>query len=170
MFLENKGTAIGNALLNQFHDTREVLHTKMLSFSYFNAVTLAVVLIWNWSDRPVKTRDYWDAVLERITGTVRYLSERGLPFHGSNEIIGSPKNGNYLGTLELIAVFDQFLAQDIDRNANKGRGHTSYLSKTICKEFIQLMATRVREAHLYQSEDCQVFLGFCGLDPRYFSC
>ena len=93
-------------------------------------------------------RDYWRAILERITETIRYLSERGLPFRGSSEIVGSPKNGNYLGTLELIAVFDPFLAQHINRNANKGRGHTSYLSKTICEEFIQLMATRVRE-HIF---------------------
>ncbi|XP_046856081.1 uncharacterized protein LOC124449178 [Xenia sp. Carnegie-2017] len=42
-------------------------------------------------------------------------------------------------------MFDPFLAQHINRNANKGKGHTSYLSKTICEEFIQLMATRVRE-------------------------
>ena len=40
--------------------------------------------------------DYWHAVLERIVETIRYLSEHGLPFRGSNEIIGSPRNGNYL--------------------------------------------------------------------------
>ena len=93
-------------------------------------------------------QDYWRAVLERITETIRYLSERGLPFRGSNEIVGSPKNGNYLGTSELIAIFDPFLAQHINRNTNKGRGHTSYLSKTICDEFIHLMATRVRQ-HIF---------------------
>ena len=90
-------------------------------------------------------RDYWRAVLERIVETIRYLSERGLPFRGSNEIIGSPRNGNYLDTLELLAIFDPFLAQHIKRNANKGRGHTSYLSKTICDEFIHLLANHVRE-------------------------
>ena len=52
-------------------------------------------------------------------------------------------------TWELIALFDPFLAQHINRNATKGRGHTSYLSKTICEEFIQLMATRVRE-HIFK--------------------
>ena len=58
-------------------------------------------------------RDYWRTVLQRIVETIRYLSERGLPFRGSNEIIGSPRNGNYLGTLELLAIFDPFLAQHI---------------------------------------------------------
>ena len=89
--------------------------------------------------------DYWHAVLERIVETIRYLSECGLPFCGSNEIIGSPRNGNYLGTLELLAMFDPFLAQHIKHNANKGWGHTSYLSKTICDEFIHLLANHVRE-------------------------
>ncbi|XP_028404819.1 zinc finger MYM-type protein 5-like [Dendronephthya gigantea] len=84
-------------------------------------------------------RNYWRAVLERVTETIRHLSERSLPFRGSDEIVGSPKNGNYLGTLELISLFDPFLAQHINRNANKGKGHTSYLSKTICEKFIHLI-------------------------------
>ena len=34
-------------------------------------------------------RDYWHAVLlERVAETIRFLSERGLAFRGSNEIIG----------------------------------------------------------------------------------
>ena len=90
-------------------------------------------------------RDYWRAVLERVAETIRFLSERGLPFRGSNEVVGSPTNGNYLGILELLAKFDPFLAQHVNHNANKGRGHTSYLSKTICEEFVDLMANRVQE-------------------------
>ena len=88
-------------------------------------------------------RDYWRALLERVVETIRFLSERGLAFRGSDEVVGSPRNGNYLGILELLAKFDPFLAQHISHNANKGRGHTSYLSKTICEEFIELMGNRV---------------------------
>ena len=50
-----------------------------------------------------------------------------------------------MGTLELLAIFDPFLAQHIKRNANKGRGYTSYLSKTICDEFIHLLANHIWE-------------------------
>ena len=50
--------------------------------------------------------DYWRAVLERVTETIRFMSERGLSFRGSDEVIGSRTNGNYLGILELIAKFD----------------------------------------------------------------
>ena len=65
--------------------------------------------------------NYWRAVLERVVETIRFLSERGLAFRGSDEVVGSSRNGNYLGILELLAKFDPFLAQHINHNANKGR-------------------------------------------------
>lgn len=46
-------------------------------------------------------------------------------------------------SLELIADFDPFLADHISRFGNKGIGSTSYLSKTICEEFIQILASKV---------------------------
>jgi hypothetical protein len=55
-------------------------------------------------------RVYWKAVLERVAETVRFLAERGLAFRGSDEIVGSSHNGNYLGVLELLSKFDPFLA------------------------------------------------------------
>jgi len=36
-----------------------------------------------------------------------------LALRGSNEIVGSRDNGNYLGILELIGQFDPFLSQHI---------------------------------------------------------
>ena len=45
--------------------------------------------------------------------------------------------------LELVAKLDHFLAQHINIHTNKGRGHTSYLSKTICEELIDLMGNCV---------------------------
>ena len=80
-----------------------------------------------------------------------------ISFRGSDEVIGSPTNGNYLGILELIAKFDPFLAQHINRNANQGRGHTSYLSKTICEEFIDLMANRVQEQIITEVKAAKYF-------------
>ena len=46
-------------------------------------------------------RDYWLAVLERVAETILYLSERGLAVRGTGEVVGSSRNGNYLGILEL---------------------------------------------------------------------
>ncbi|XP_060861872.1 uncharacterized protein LOC132938900 [Metopolophium dirhodum] len=68
---------------------------------------------------------------------------RCLAFRGDNEIIGSPKNGNYLGVLELVAEFDPFLSTHIKDHANKKSGHINYLSSTICEELIDLMAKEV---------------------------
>lgn len=86
---------------------------------------------------------YWKNVLQRCAATIVFLCERGLPFRGSEEKVGSSSNGNYLGILELISQFDPFLSQHIKKHANRGSGHTSYLSKTICEEIIPLMGEKV---------------------------
>lgn len=87
--------------------------------------------------------DYWCNVLHRIIAVVKFLAERGLSFRGQDEIFGSTHNGNYLGTLELLAQFDPFLANHLHEHGNKGKGRISYLSSTICEEFIQLMGQQV---------------------------
>jgi len=86
---------------------------------------------------------YWRQVLKRVISTIKFISERGLAFRGDDEIIGSPRNGNYLGILELVAEFDPFLSAHIKDHANKKSGHTNYLSSTICEELIDLMAKEV---------------------------
>jgi len=75
---------------------------------------------------------------------VKFLSERALAFRGSTEEFGRKDNGNYLGTLELLAKFDPFLANHIEKFGNKGRGNVSYLSSTICEEFINILAEKVK--------------------------
>ncbi|XP_050063060.1 uncharacterized protein LOC126552404 [Aphis gossypii] len=79
---------------------------------------------------------YWNKILMRVVSTIKFLCERGLALRGQNEIIGSSKNGNYLGILELIAEYDPFLSAHIKKHANKGSGHTNYLSSTICEELV----------------------------------
>ena len=86
---------------------------------------------------------YWTSVLKRVVSVVKFIAERGLAFRGSNELIGSPGNGNYLGLLELIAQCDSFLAQHISRHANHGRGHTNYLSSTIMEEIIVVIGKQI---------------------------
>lgn len=87
--------------------------------------------------------NYWQNIMKRVVACVKALSSRGLPFRGHDEKFGSFHNGNYLMSLELIAEFDPFLAKHISRYGNPGSGHTSYLSSTICEEFIQLMGNKV---------------------------
>lgn len=87
--------------------------------------------------------NYGRKVLQRIVSVITFLCERGLALRGDNAFIGSPNNGNYLGVLELIAEYDDFLKHHIQKNANRGSGHTNYLSSIICAEFVQLMGKRV---------------------------
>ena len=77
-----------------------------------------------------------------IVSVVTFLVTRRLALRGSNEVFGSGHNGNYLGCLELLSEYDPFLAQHI--YGNRGRGNPSYLSSTICEEFVLLMAEEVR--------------------------
>lgn len=70
---------------------------------------------------------------------IKKLSSRGLAFRGHDERFRSSHNGNYMMCLE----FDPFLANHIITRGNPGKGNTSYLSSTICDEFINLMAKHV---------------------------
>ncbi|CAG9822955.1 unnamed protein product [Phaedon cochleariae] len=88
-------------------------------------------------------KKYWREVLKRVVATVQMLTARGLAFKGTNQSLGSPENGNFLGCIELIAQFDPFLASHLSEYGNRGKGNVSYLSANICDEFIQLMADEV---------------------------
>ena len=48
-------------------------------------------------------RRFWRNVLERLIDIALFLSERNLAFRGSEEVLGSPHNGNFLGIFELLA-------------------------------------------------------------------
>jgi len=80
--------------------------------------------------------NYWKNVLKRIVSVIKFLGARGLAFRGESETFGLRNNGNYLGFLEVLAQFDPFLQNHIRTLGNPGSGHVSYLSKTICDEFI----------------------------------
>jgi hypothetical protein len=80
-------------------------------------------------------QELWRNVLKRVV-LVKFLSERGLPFQCQNEDIGSVNNGNYLRAIELLAQYDAFLGNRLNRFRNAGCGVHLYLSSTICNEFI----------------------------------
>ena len=75
-------------------------------------------------------RSFWRNVLERLIDVVIFLSERNLAFRGSNEILRSRQNGNFLGLFELLAKRDSVLSE----LKNRAIRHTTkqyYLSSTI---------------------------------------
>ena len=92
-------------------------------------------------------RRFWRNVLERLIDIALFLSERNLAFRGSEEVLGSPHNGNFLGIFKLLARRDPILKELQDRIKNKNtKDH--YLSPTIPNELIELLATEVEKENL----------------------
>ena len=75
-------------------------------------------------------------MLERVVATIKFLAERSLAFRGNDQVIGSPSNGNFLGTLELLSQFDPYLVAHLEKYGNKGKGLFSYLSSTTCDQLV----------------------------------
>ena len=55
--------------------------------------------------------EYRRALSIPIVSVLRFITERGIALRGSEQTIGSPNNGNYLGYLELIAEYYAFLSK-----------------------------------------------------------
>ena len=108
---------------------------------------------------------YWSAHLERIIEFVKFFVERALAVRGSNEKIGSHNNGNFLGLLELSAKFDPFMAEHIKAHASKGKGHTSYLFKNICEEFISSIGSSVHDSIICELKNSNYYTIALGSTP-----
>ena len=102
-------------------------------------------------------KKYLGSLLERIINFIKFLCERGLAFRGTDETVGSPNNGNYLKLLELLAVVDPFLYQHIKMHANRGKGHTSYLSKTICEEVVKILGKAAEDIIVSELKEAKYF-------------
>ncbi|XP_036342156.1 zinc finger MYM-type protein 5-like [Rhagoletis pomonella] len=106
----------------------------------------------------VNDMTYWRKVLSRVVEVIKFLSSRGLALRGHDEILGSKHNGNFLGCLELLSKFDPFLAEHITRFGNRGKGRASYLSSSICDEFISIMGKRVKEKIVSEIKEARYYL------------
>jgi hypothetical protein len=111
-------------------------------------------------------RQYWKEVLKRIIVVIKFLSSRELPLRGDNQPIGSVRNKNYLGIMELLSQFDPFLCEHIKKYGNAGKGILSYLSVKICEEFIELMGSKVLAAVVTEIQKAKYFFNFCGFYTR----
>lgn len=100
---------------------------------------------------------YMTEILRRVVATIKHLGERGLAFRGHDEILGSPHNGNFLGFIELLAQFDSLLSAHIKKYGNKGKGSVSYLSSTICDEFIDILGGNVLDRIIAEIQEAKYF-------------
>lgn len=87
--------------------------------------------------------EYWRQVLRRVVNVIVHLGSRSLAFRGSDEILGSSNNGNFLGLIELLARYDEFLKKYLDNYGNCGSGRVNYLSSTVYEELIEIIGLRV---------------------------
>ena len=79
-------------------------------------------------------------MLKRVVSVIKFIAEHGLAFRGDNELVGSPRNGNFLGILELIAQYAPFLHIISKLKVIAARDtHTS----TIMKELVSAMGEQV---------------------------
>lgn len=93
-----------------------------------------------------KEKQYWRNVLKRVVATIKFLSRNGLAFRGSNSSLYSTGNGNYLSALQYLSEFDPFLASHFENIKNKSSsGKVTYLSSTICDEFIGIIGEKVKK-------------------------
>jgi len=102
-------------------------------------------------------KNYWRSVLQRVLAFIKKLTSRGLALRGKDEKFGSRTNGNFMMSLELIAEFDPFLSKHIATYGNPGNGRTSYLSSTICDEFIHLLASKVTKTIIHEIKSSKYF-------------
>ena len=70
------------------------------------------------------------------------MAERNLAFRGSDEHIGSPHNGIFLGAIELIGKFDPIMLNHIQK-VQKKEINATYLGKDIQNELINIMGDAV---------------------------
>uniref|UniRef100_A0A3Q2EHW9 TTF-type domain-containing protein n=1 Tax=Cyprinodon variegatus TaxID=28743 RepID=A0A3Q2EHW9_CYPVA len=79
-------------------------------------------------------KSHWRSVLTRIIDCILFLAERNLQLRGKNSQLVNPKNGNFLGILELIARYDVTLAEHLRKAASKQT--TGYLTWCTLNEFL----------------------------------
>jgi len=86
-------------------------------------------------------------ILQRIIDVVLFLATRGLAFTGTTHRIGDPNNGNFLGTIELLAKWDPFLHEHVSSvqksQAQHCRMQAHYLSPDSQNEFISACSNLV---------------------------
>ena len=57
----------------------------------------------------------------------------------------------------MLAEYDTFLTERIEKRVNKGKGHVSYFSSTVCEEFIDVIATKVLDINISEIKQAKYY-------------
>lgn len=105
--------------------------------------------------------DRWRQLLRRILDVVIFLGERGLSFRGDSHLVGNPRNGNFLGILELLSRYDPLLKDHMSKVRESQSAHSRmqvhYLSHDSQNEFIKCCSNHVTQAILKEREDAKYY-------------
>lgn len=106
------------------------------------------------------------AILERILDVTLFLASRNLPFRGSTDMLGDVRNGNFLGTLELLAKYDPLLNDHLRKVKEKRPSTrvTHYLTPESQNEFIELCGDRVLKEILKEMECAIYYSLICSME------
>lgn len=66
-----------------------------------------------------KIIEYYFKVLKKVVCVIKYLNKRGLTFRSHEERWSSPNNGKFMAAIEIIAMFDPFLHEQLKKCKNK---------------------------------------------------
>ncbi|XP_001943532.2 zinc finger MYM-type protein 1-like [Acyrthosiphon pisum] len=85
----------------------------------------------------------WRTVLKRIIACIIYLAQQNDAFRGQNCTIYTEQNGKFLKLIEMIAIFDNPMAEHLRKIKNK-EIHQHYLGPRIQTELIHLIGNKIR--------------------------
>ncbi|XP_050062995.1 zinc finger MYM-type protein 1-like [Aphis gossypii] len=88
-------------------------------------------------------KDRWRTVLKRIIACIIYLARQNDAFRGKNCTIYTKSNGKFLKLIEMIASFDNPMAEHL-RNIKNKEIHQHYLGPRIQTELIHLIGSKIR--------------------------
>lgn len=98
---------------------------------------------------------FWRNTLTRIIDVILHLAILNIPFRGHRENMNDPNSnsGNFLGIINLLAKYDRFLGELVQKHKHK----TRYLSPKIQNELITLLGNSIRDSLIKIINHCQFF-------------